>query len=147
MWDKDKLNRKRRYRINSFSAPLMSNTKWREVFRVLCLNDSLIKLCFEKQIHGKRLRQFRIPPFDEYNFAFNSTGITDCYGAGGPILFNEIQELIFPASWEIQRMMRNEKLTPFVGTQNIVEIKNVIDKVGQIETYLDEDNLIVYGYR
>lgn len=148
MFDKDKLNRKRKYRVDSFSAHLMSDTKWRELFRVLCLNNSLVKWCFEKSIHDNHLRQFRILPFDEYDFAFNLRGITDYNGGvGGPTLFSEIQQLIFPARREFQPIMRGEKLRLVVETQDINAIKAVIDQVGQIETYMDKDSLIIYGYR
>jgi hypothetical protein len=83
----------------------------------------------------------------EFDSVYDQKGINDKPIAGGPILFREIRRIEFPATWTIERTIRDEILQPLVFDQNLDLIENILVKTGELEIERDEICLKVYGYR
>ncbi len=133
-------------RIDGFSGKFMSDTKWTKVFKILSQNSALIHKCLIKDIWNDRLTEIQMPELQYFDLTFHSKGIKDVI-TSGPIIFKEIQWLELPSHWLIDRKMRNQKLEPHKYKQDILEVKSVLDTVGQLETEINEDKLIIYAYK
>jgi hypothetical protein len=145
-FDKKKLEKRLAFRLNKFSGKFMSNAKWTKLFETLSKNDKTIKKCLGKSIWDDYLREIHIPPIDEFSETFHDTGFKDS-GGNQPSNFKEIEWIEFPSKWTISRQMRGQTLEPYRYEQDIIKIKNEIDCIGQLETELDNEKLIVYGYK
>ncbi len=133
-------------KIESFSARLMSDTKWTKVFKTLSQHSDLINKCLIKDIWNDVLREIHIPSLESYTETFHNSGIKDVM-TGGPSVFKEIEWVEFPSNWVIARQMRNEKLEPHKYSQDILKIKECLLTVGQLEIEMETDKLILYGYK
>lgn len=142
----DRYQRKLARRISDFHGHFMSDSKWTKVFTALSQNNNLIEKCLIKSIPNSILQQIDIPSLKNFGNTFDEKGIKDVM-LGGPIPFKEIEWIEFPVRWTQERQMRNYTLEPLLFHQDINEIKNIMDKVGQLETDVDSDQLKIYGYR
>ena len=144
-FDKDKYEKRLAFRLDRFSGKFMSNTKWTKLFETLSRNKETVNKCLEKSIWDEQLREIHIPPIEEFTETFHDTGFKD--GINQPSNFKEIEWIEFPSKWTISRQMRGQTLEPHKYEQDIIKIKNEIDRIGQLETGLDNEKLIVYGYK
>lgn len=141
-------NRKKRQLTNSlrkFSSSSMSNAKWTKVFRKLSENSDLVTKCLIKDIYDDFLRQVFIPPVKDFSSEFNGRGLQD--GRNQPYQFKEIEWLEFPSKWIVRKEMRGQILEPQKFEQNISKIKTILQEVGELELELDNEKLILYGYK
>ena len=145
--DIEKYLRKRANRINSFSGSYMSDPKWTKVFTILSQQADIATKCLEKSIWDDHLREIPIPTFENFTDSFSQTGILDGVGSVGPTSFDEIEWIEFPAIWTISRRNRNEQLEPFKYKQDIIRLKKILKAAGELETEINNDKLIVYGYK
>lgn len=141
-----KYQRKFENRLKEFSGSYMNNTKWIKLFDALSNENQIIKKCYVKDIWDDVLREIEIPSRDLFDEAFSRTGINDVF-SGGPYEFTEIEKLIFPKNWSIQRKMRDENLNPFEYAQDIDKIKTLITSVGLFEIEHEPESLVIYGYK
>ncbi|MES2275130.1 MAG: hypothetical protein V4592_03845 [Bacteroidota bacterium] len=133
-------------RISLFSGRFMSDSKWVKLFTVLSNEFPLVKKCLIKDVMDSHLREMEVPAIDKFLETFHNKGIKDVM-SGGPSQFKSIESIEFPAVWEVKRKMRTQVLDPIIYRQDIFQIKNILDAIGQLETFIDNDKLIVYGYR
>ena len=133
-------------KLSEFSARYMSDTKWTKLFKALSLHSDLIGKCLIKDVWDDVLRELKIPMANEYADVFHDKGIKDVM-TGGPTAFKQIEWIEFPSNWEISRTMGKLKLEPFIQTQDVSEIKRKIEEIGQLESEMTSDKLIIYGYK
>jgi hypothetical protein len=145
--DTDRYLRLQERKIKEFSGRFMNNTKWFKLFKTLSENSEVIKKCSIINIYDDVSRTIEIPTQEEFFIVYDEKGIKDEPTAGGPMLFKEIRWIEFPATWSIQRTMRDEVLQPLVFDQNLDLIENILVKTGELEIEQDEICLKVYGYR
>lgn len=129
----DKQQQRLEGRIAKFSGKFMSNSKWFKLFNTLSVDSSLVNRCLIKNIGDERLRELEMSTYKHFTDTFHNKGIKDVT-LGGPILFKEIELIEFPAKWQSK-------------TQDLLAIKKLIIQTGKYEDYLDNDKLIIYGYR
>ena len=144
--DNEKYLKKQNRILNEFSGRFMSNSKWLKIFKILSTNHEVFSKCYIIDIYDERAIEFDIPTYDDFDGTFSDTGIKDVT-MGGPLLFKEIKLLGLPASWSIERNMRNQILKPFVYSQNLDVIQALIVSIGELLIERDEDGLKVYGYK
>jgi hypothetical protein len=144
--DKEKYEKRLAFKLDKFSGKFMSNAKWTKLFEILSKNKETINKCLEKSIWDDLLREIHIPPTEEFAETFHDTGFKD-NGSNQPSNFKEIEWIEFPSKWTISKQMRGQALEPHKYEQDIIKIKNEIDRIGQLETELDNEKLIVYGYK
>lgn len=144
--DTKKYEKQLKTKIEFFSGSFMNNSKWTKLFNELSNNSNEIKKCFVKNIFDDILRELPIPEKNNFNKSFTESGIKDIM-TSGPCSFKEIEKIIFPKQWETDRQMRDEKLEPKKFNQNIENIKNMTGSIGKLEIEIDNENLIIYGYR
>jgi hypothetical protein len=144
--DLDKIQKRLDNKLSEFSGRFMSDSKWTKLFKALSQNKGIVKRCLIKNVLDNTLREIEIPLMEKFGGTFNDKGIEDIM-TGGPTSFKEIEWVEFSSHWTIDRNMRTEKLEPHKYQQDISKIKTVADTVGQLVTVLDDDKLIIYGYR
>ncbi|MFH4966562.1 hypothetical protein V8G61_00040 [Gaetbulibacter sp. M240] len=147
MIDIEKYEKQLKTKIEMFSGSFMNNSKWTKLFIGLSNNLTEIKKCYIKSVFDDILREIKIPKTDNFNDSFSKTGIKDNILTGGPCEFKEIEQIIFPYEWKSDRQMRDQKLEPKKFNQNIDKIKIMTDSIGEFEMEIDNENLIIYGYR
>lgn len=145
--DTNRYIRLQKRRINEFSGGFMNNTKWFKLFKTLSENSAIIAKCSIVNIYNDVPRTIEIPTQEDFFIMYDEKGIKDDPSAGGPMLFKEIRWIEFPATWSIQRTMRDEVLQPLVFDQNLDLIENILLKTGELEIERDEICLKIYGYR
>lgn len=144
--DIDKISRKISNKIDGFSSKYMSDAKWTKVFTILSQQSQLVNKCLIKDILDDVLREVEIPTSENFSETFHLSGIKDIM-QGGSSLFKEIEWIEFPKNWTIDRQMRNEKLSPHKHEQDIFKIKQALEKAGELETEINDEKLIIYGYK
>ena len=122
--------RKLNNNINKFSGKFMSDTKWLKVFKKLSEHKNLISKCPIKSIGDDYIREIHIPSIENFARTFNKKGVNDIT-PGGPFYFKAIEWVEFPK----------------LGKQDIAAIKNILEQIGQFETLLNDEKLIIYGYK
>ena len=143
---KERYQRKLENRISEFAGSHMNNSKWSKLFRELAKYNELIGRCLIKDVFDSVLHEIEIPQSEDYLHAFHASGIYDVI-IGGPYLFIEIEQIIFPRTWTINRQMRSEKLIPFQHEQNIEGIMKIIGGLGEFEMEIDNSELVLYAYK
>ncbi len=143
--DYEKYLKKQHRILNEFSGRFMSNSKWLKLFKILTENRQIINKCHVIHIYDDKPRVFDIPTYEGFNDTFSDIGIKDV--SIGPLLFKEIKSLEFPASWSIERKMRNQILEPAVYYQNLNLIKELTVSIGELAIEVDENSLKIYGYK
>ena len=142
----ERYERKLEKRLASFSGSYMNNAKWKRLFQALSKNKVTVKKCLLQDIFDDVLREIEIPGEIDFNKTFNRTGINDIM-IGGQGEFDTIEKVIFPATWTVSRTNQEETLSPFLYNQDIVNIKSIIESIGQFELELEANQLILYGYK
>jgi hypothetical protein len=116
--------------------------KWLEIFQLLSQNHHFIKKCLIKNLNDDRLRDLPIPSIEKFSQFFSSNHIKDVL-LGGPIYFQEIESLYFPAKWTTPRTMRGELLAPKQHNQNIENIYQILQSINSIKLIITQDQLII----
>lgn len=141
-----KYQRKLANRLNEFSSSFMSNAKWKKLFLKLSENKDIVCKCFIKDIFDDNLHEIEIPSAENFLNTFHDKGIKDVT-TGGSLTFKQIEYLEFPTQWAITREMRGQILEPHKFTQDLLQIRKILHEVGQLEIELNEDKLVIYGYK
>jgi hypothetical protein len=133
-------------KLGSFSGQFMNDTKWTKLFKALANQSSQIKRCLIKDVLDSQLREIKIPNINFYSNTFYDKGIKDVMSIG-PLAFREIECLVFPKVWTIDRTMRTQKLEPHKFEQDIAAIKDILNRIGQFEIKYNNDALIIFAYK
>jgi hypothetical protein len=143
--DYEKYLKKQEGILNEFSGRFMSNSKWLKLFKILTENRQIIDKCHVVDIYSNKRKAFDVPTYEAFNDTYSDIGIRDV--SIGPLLFKEIKLLEFPASWSIERKMRNQILKPFIYYQDLDLIQARIVPIGEFVIERDENSLKIYGYK
>lgn len=138
-------DRKFNNQIRNFSFSGMNNSKFIRLFGRLSENSEVVKRCLIKDIWDEQLREIKIPKKEYFSTVFDERGIKD--GKYGPYQFKEIEQIIFPKIWTIERQMRLQKLEAFKFEQDIETIKEIIEEIGELEIEFNNESLMIYAYR
>jgi hypothetical protein len=74
----------------------------------------------------------------QYEFDYWNIGFEGINSFGGWLLYKEIEFIKFPSKF---------KNGNNIEEQNIVNIKNVVDKIGQFEMFIQNEELILLCYK
>lgn len=117
----------------------MNNAKWFKLFSEIENENIKIHSAYIKFLLTDRKYKFHFGGFDE-------TGFGDVSELG-PFKFKEIEWLLIPDKYEIERWNRNEKLTSEIIDQPLDKLEKIINFLGQFEYVRTEDGLKIYGYK
>lgn len=122
----------------TFSYEIMSNSKWLKLIQLIINNsDSFKKIEFKKVLNDE-IGELFISENTVYEFDFWKTGFEGCNSFGGWLLYKEIEYLKFPA-----KLIVKDKPV----SQNLLEIKNLIDSVGKFDYEITNHNLYFNCYK
>lgn len=121
-----------------FSSNCMSNRKWIKLIDSLVENAELIKRVEFKKVLEEKIGLLFITKDIQYEFDYWNIGFEGVNSFGGWLLYKEIEFLKFPSQFQ-----HGEK----VEKQNLVEIKKVIDKLGQFDMFIQDDELTLLCYK
>ena len=126
--------------LKKYSRSCMSNAKWRKLFSVV--NQSSLELgwCSWKLVDEKDSILGRVP---EYN-RLGDTYVGDCGALNGPFEFRIIEWLLLPAKHGYRPY---DKAPMTYIHQNLDEVREKIDAIGQYEYEMTEEGLKIYGYK
>lgn len=133
-------------RLNEFSGSFMSNAKWKKLFLKLSKNKDIVSKCFIKDVFEENLNDIEIPSVENFLNTFHDKGVKDVT-TGGTLTFKQIEWIEFPIQWTTKREMRGQTLEPQKFTQDLLQIRKILHEVGQLEIELNEDKLVIYGYK
>lgn len=117
----------------------MSNTKWFKLFTGIDGKKIKIQSAYIKFLLTDRKFKFHFGGFDE-------TGFGDVSELG-PFKFKEIEWILIPGKYEVERWNRKEKLASEIFFQPLDEIEKMMHSFGQFEYDITEDELKIYGYK
>lgn len=117
----------------------MSNTKWFELFTGIEGKKIKIQSAYIKFLLTDIKFKFHFGGFDE-------TGFGDVSELG-PFKFKEIEWILIPGKYEVERWNRKEKLASEIFFQPLDEIEKMMNSFGQFEYDITEDELKIYGYK
>ncbi len=150
MIDIEKKERQLANRLQTYTGRFMNNTKWYKFFTVLSAHASFVRKCDIKSVYveisTEPITRIEIPDTANFETTFHQTGIKDVT-SGGPMEFKEIELVIFPKTWKIDREARGEKLQPKIFTQDLQKIESIIREAMIVEMDYVNENLVVFGYR
>lgn len=138
--------KKLEHRLDNFTGKFMSNSKWTKLFKKLSQHTDIINMCFVKTIWDDDLMEIQIPYPNLHSEIFNDHGIKDVF-TSGPLQYKEIEQLIFPKVWTIGRQMRTQNLEPFEFQQDIEKVLEIVGQLGEFETHINNDKLVIYAYK
>jgi hypothetical protein len=119
--------------------PLMSNTKWRKLFCVIEEAEVSVPRCGIKFLRDDRVFVESTPRSED----LDDEGTRDCFVCG-PFSFRDIEWMEWPRSHEVSR---GRGLKPWVRTQDIEALREVIASAGRFDIESTAEHLRVYGYR
>jgi hypothetical protein len=119
--------------------PLMSNAKWRRLFRVIEEAEVSVPRCGIKFLSDDRVFVESTPRSED----LDDEGTRDCFRCG-PFLFRDIEWMEWPRSHEVPR---GPGLKPWVRTQDTEALREVIASAGRFDIEPTSEHLRVYGYR
>lgn len=150
MIDIEKKERQLANRLQTYTGSFMNNTKWYELFKVLSAHSSMISKCYIKSVYfeisTEPIYRIEIPDTEHFEMTFHQSGIKDVL-TGGPMTFKEIESVIFPKTWQIDRVARGEVLQPKIFTQDLQKIESIIRQAMIVEMDYVNNDLVVFGYR
>jgi hypothetical protein len=130
-----------------FSGSFMSDTKWRTLFKALCVNRDLIWRCSLKEVGREQASQGIENPFpsvQDFGKVFWERGIDEVIWPIGFIRYSDIEWIAFPRRWTVAV---GRLVPPKTVEQAVDRIAGAIREVGLFETRLDDAGLTLFGYR
>ena len=133
-----------RYKVKLTKAMLnrvscMSDSKWEKLFQAVEKSD-ITRL----DIGGATIKFLvdGVKPFHFQNYCGDYLE-----GSYGVAQYKEIEWILIPAAYEIERRNRDERLQPMRINNDIHALKELIDSLGLYEYDFNEDGLKIYGYK
>ena len=119
----------------------MNNAKWRKLFNAIEASGQCTFPAQVKTIDGERTYPFSTSPgiYEARDYTMD--------GKFCPIAFQDIEWLYIPATSEVERYNRNERLESKIIKYDISKLKNLLDGLGKFEYEYDENGLKLFGYR
>ena len=119
----------------------MNHAKWRKLFQAIEANGQCTFPAFVKTLDSERTYRFSTNPGIHETMGYTTDG-QFC-----PVAFRDIEWIYVPASSELERYHREEKLESKWVEYDLGKLKELMDGLGEFEYELDEKGLKLYGYR
>ena len=126
--------------IKKYSRSFMSNAKWRKLFRVVNRESSELNCCTWKLVDEKNPVSGFLPDYSQ----LGDTYVGDCGALNGPFGFRTIEWILLPAKHGYRPY---DKAPWQYEYQNLNQVKERIDAVGQYAYEMTEEGLKIYGYK
>jgi hypothetical protein len=123
--------------VSRFSEHLMSNSKWIRLIDKLVDNSKKIKKIEFKKVQLDKVGELYIEEDTTFGFDYWQNGFEGHNSLGGWLTFKEIEYLIFP------KIVNKESATE----QDLNEIINVINSVGQFALEIDDEKIKLVCYK
>nr|WKN37211.1 hypothetical protein K4G66_00625 [Tunicatimonas sp. TK19036] len=123
--------------VSRFSEHLMSNSKWVRLIDRLVEDADKIKKIEFKKVQKDQRGELYLEEDTTFGFDYWQNGFEGHNSLGGWLTFKEIEYLIFPKV--IDRDAQFE--------QNLDQIKELIESVGQFSLDIDDDRIKLICYR
>lgn len=120
---------------SNFSQHLMSNSKWVKLIDSLVQNITLLSTIQFKKIQSSEIGELLLTEDIEYGFDYWQNGFEGCNTLGGWLLFKEIEYLIFQSDEKSES-----------NTQNLSQIQDIINNVGNFSIEIYDDHLKLNCY-
>jgi len=121
-----------------FSSGYMSNKKWVKLIDTFVENAELIKRVEIKKVLEEKIGLIFISENLQYEFDYWNIGFEGVNSFGGWLLYKEIEFLKFPAKFQNENLYQE---------QDLIEIKEIINKIGIFEMTYQNDELILFCYK
>lgn len=121
-----------------FSASFMSNAKWRKLFS--SLDHLKLKQAYWKFVG--RDEEFRDIFLEEEDLMERFVG--DCGLAGGPFSYRRIEWVEIPS---VGKNPAYENIPHMNFSQDIEEVKNILNSIGELEYELAERGIKIFGHK
>ncbi len=123
--------------VSRFSEHLMSNSKWVKLIDKLADNSEKVKKIKFKKVQNDKIGKLYLEEDTTYGFDYWQNGFEGHNSLGGILGFKEIEYLTFP------RIVDNET----GDKQDLNEIVDLIESVGQFALDVDSDSVRLICYR
>ncbi|PKH50916.1 hypothetical protein CXF68_09555 [Tenacibaculum sp. Bg11-29] len=123
--------------VSVFSEHLMSNSKWVRLIDRLVENVAKIQKIEFKKVQKDQIGELYLEEDTTYGFDYWKNGFEGHNSLGGWLTFKEIEYLIFP------RIVNSEN----ESSQDLNEIKNLINSAGQFFLEIDENKIKLICYK
>lgn len=121
--------------VAQFSQQLMSNSKWVRLIEAIVNNADDFKKIQFKKIQNVRIGELYLDKDSIFEFDYWQSGFEGNNSFNDWLEYKEIEYLIFPKNVDSNNI------------QNLEEIKLIIEKVGQFNLEIDEDELKLICYK
>lgn len=122
--------------ITKFSQHLMSNSKWVKLINALIDNAAYLKLIGFKKVQNSDVGKLYLSEDTLFGYDFWEAGFEGHNSLGGWLTFKEIEYLVFP------KIVTSEN-----DVQDLNQIKSIIEKVGQFDIEMNDDELKMICYK
>ncbi|MEW7292899.1 hypothetical protein [Aquimarina sp. 2304DJ70-9] len=133
----EQLDREIEKAVSRFSEHLMSNSKWVRLIDTLVDNASKIKKIEFKKVQKNQIGELYLTEGTTYGFDYWQNGFEGHNSFGCWLVFKEIEYLVFP------KVVNSDKQLE----QDLTEIKDLIDKVGQFFLDIDDNGIKLICYK
>ena len=123
--------------ISMFSQHLMSNSKWVRLVNKLVENGDKIKKIEFKKVQNDQKGELYLSSDTTFGFDYWQNGFEGHNSLGGWLTFKEIQYLSFPKTINEENNVK----------QDLVQIAELINSVGQFSLEIDENELKLICYK
>ncbi len=122
--------------ISKYSQRYLSNSKWLKLINLFVCNIDIVKKVQVKKVHCDEIGELYIDENTRLNFDYYDIGFEGKNSFGGWLTFKEIEYLVFPREIE---SIKNK-------TQDLEQIRNLINSIGQFSLELEFDELKLKCY-
>ena len=123
--------------ISRFSQHFMSNSKWVRLIDKLIENVDTVKKVNFKKVQTDRIGELYLSDDTTFGFDYWQNGFEGHNSLGGWLTYKEIEYLIFPKVVDKVAEVR----------QNLEQITEVLNSVGQFVLEISDEELKLIGYR
>ena len=115
----------------------MSDSKWKKLVDGVVKNHGAFRYIEFKKISDARTGVLYIDENTTYDFDYWQTGFEGCNSLGGWLLYREIEYVNFPAEFVDKNAVK---------TQDLDQVKQLLDATGKFELVVDRENIKLVCY-
>ena len=135
----EKYQKKLQKEISNKSS-FMNSTKWKYLFSIM-RSDDFAYCAKVKLLLDEKIRDFHIPDTSDF---INEKYLEEVWGV---FELKEIEWILIPNQISCERKNRTELLIPKVEVQDIKKLERQLKTGKKIDFEVNEEGLIIYGYK